>query len=455
MKRILIIICALIVAENVPAQTTYTLKQCREMALKNNVKVRDARLEIESAKEQQREAKANYLPTVTAGATYFHGSDYLMKDKVEITSEQQQQIAGTIQALGLDPTALASLPSDFTIEMIKHGTMINLMALQPIYSGGRITTGNKLAALQTEVKQLMLEQTEDDVVKTVENYYNQLLSLYEKQNTLQAASRQLASIHKDARNAFNAGVANKNDVLTVELKQNEIAVDSLKLMNGVRIQKMVLAQYIGATDANFDIDRSLTSNLPAPATYLTDHESALSSRTEWQLLNKNVEAQNMQVKLKQGEMLPTVAVGAVGYYSDMTKIGRTKVIGLATVSVPISSWWSNKGVKRQKLAAKIAEQDRDDNKELLLIQMQNAYDNFEVAYQQVQIAKKSIEQSDENLRLNRDYYQAGMQGMSDLLDAQTKSQQARDQLTDAITQYLNCRTAYLLATGRDVQGANQ
>jgi len=41
-----------------------------------------------------------------------------------------------------------------------------------------------------------------------------------------------------------------------------------------------------------------------------------------------------------------------------------------------------------------------------------------------------------------------MSGMSDLFDAQTKAQQSRDQLTDAVTEYLNCRTAYLIATGR-------
>nr|WP_175549479.1 hypothetical protein [Xylanibacter ruminicola] len=36
--------------------------------------------------------------------------------------------------------------------------------------------------------------------------------------------------------------------------------------------------------------------------------------------------------------------------------------------------------------------------------MQNVWNNVEESRQQLQIAKRSIEQAEENLRLNRDYY---------------------------------------------------
>jgi len=121
---------------------------------------------------------------------------------------------------------------------------------------------------------------------------------------------------------------------------------------------------------------------------------------------------------------------------------------MATISVPISEWWSNSGVKRQNLAIQKAKEEREDNLQLMRIQMQSAYDNLDAAYQQVQIAYKSIEQSEENLRMNRDFYQAGTSGMSDLLDAQTQNQKAKDQLTDAVIEYQNAKTAYLVVTGR-------
>jgi ABC-2 type transport system ATP-binding protein len=59
-----------------------------------------------------------------------------------------------------------------------------------------------------------------------------------------------------------------------------------------------------------------------------------------------------------------------------------------------------------------------NNADLLKIRMQNAWNGVEESYRQLQLAKHSIEQAEENLRLNRDYYRAGTSRMSDLLEAQ-------------------------------------
>jgi len=449
MKKIILLIAAT-VAIGAQAQKQYSLDECRRMALENNIKIRSARYDIESAKAQQQEARLSYFPTVSGMGTYFHGSDYLMKEKITISQEQQAALAQTISALGLNPQALSGMSTEFKIEQIKHGLIANVMAMQPIYAGGRITTGNKLANLQTDVKQLQLQQNENEVRQTVEQYYWQIVSLHEKQRTLDAAEAQLKSIKRDADNAVNAGVALKNDQLTVDLKLNEIAANRLKLNNGMKLAQRVLAQYMGIEgEADTEqMQQSQQSQLPTPASLYLSPDEAISQRVESQLLDKSVEAQKLQTRLKQGERLPSLAVGATLAYQDMTKIGRTKVIGLASLSIPISDWWSKTGVKRQKLAEQKAEEERQDNLQLLRIQMQSCYDDLDAAYQQVQIAQKSIEQSEENLRMNRDFYKAGTSSMSDLLDAQTKHQQALDQMTDAVVAYQKARTAYLVATGR-------
>ena len=433
------------------AQKVYTLSECRHMALSNNVKIRNSKLAIDQSKEQEKEAFTKYFPTVSATGTYFR-SNYLVKQDLSMSSDAQQQLAGIVTQLGLDPSALSALPTSYTLEAINHGTLVNLMAMQPIYAGGQITNGNKLAKLQTEVRRLQLQQSSDDILKTTEQYYNQLLTLYEKQKTLDVVDKQLLKIHQDAENAFKEGVTNKNDVLSVELKQNEIATNRLKLENGIKLCKMVLAQYIGLEGTEYEIDKKLAENLPNPAVYLTDHATALDNRVEARLLDKNVEASALQTKLKRGEQLPTVAVGLAGAYQDLSNAGHMKVIGLATVSIPISDWWSGRHtVRRQQLAEKIAQQTRDDSRQLLLIQMQSCYNDLDNAYKQLQLAQKSIEKSTENLRLNQDYYHAGTSTMSDLLGAQTQSQQARDQYTEAVAEYLNSRTAHFIATGREVQ----
>lgn len=452
MKKILITMALLGTMLPTPAQKIYTLQECRRMAVENNNKMKDAQLVIEQSKEQEREAFSKYLPQVSAGGVYFHSNDYLMKKNFSLSASEQQQMAGVMTQLGLDPTVLASLPSSYSLNMLTHGTIAQLVALEPIYAGGQITTGNKLAKLQTEVRWLQMKQSHDEIVSTTETYYNQLLTLCEKRATLDAANLQLARIHQDAENAYRGGISNKNDMLSVELKQNETATNRLKLENGIKLCRMVLAQYIGVNGTDMQIDTTLKTNLPEPTKYLADHQAALDNRTEAQLLDKNVEANHLQTRLKKGALLPTVAVGAAGVYQDLTGNGRANVLGMVTISVPISSLWSsNHSVRHQRIAEQMARQDREDNRQLLLIQMQSAYNDLDNAYKQIILARKSMETSAENLRLNEDYYHAGTSTMSDLLDAQTRNQQSRDQYADAVSLYLNSRTAYLIATGREVE----
>jgi outer membrane protein TolC len=79
--------------------------------------------------------------------------------------------------------------------------------------------------------------------------------------------------------------------------------------------------------------------------------------------------------------------------------------------------------------------------------MQNAWNNVEESYQQLLLAQRSIEQAEENLRLNRNYYNAGTSKMSDLLEAQMLFQQACDKRTDAFADYQNKLLEYRQSVG--------
>lgn len=105
-------------------------------------------------------------------------------------------------------------------------------------------------------------------------------------------------------------------------------------------------------------------------------------------------------------------------------------------------------IKRDKLRVQNAESQLEDQSQLLVIRMQNAWNELNDAYKQMEIALQSIEQADENLRLNTDYYSAGTCTMSELLDAQTLYQQSRDKYVESCMQYEVKKRTYLQATGR-------
>lgn len=120
----------------------------------------------------------------------------------------------------------------------------------------------------------------------------------------------------------------------------------------------------------------------------------------------------------------------------------------ATVSVPISGWWGGShAIKRKKIEQLKAVDQLNDNSELLKIRMQKAWNDVDESYQQLVLAQRSINQAEENLRLNRNFYQAGTSKMSDLLEAQLLYQQAMDKRTDTFADYQTKLLEYKQAIG--------
>jgi outer membrane protein TolC len=296
--------------------------------------------------------------------------------------------------------------------------------------------------------------SDDEVLLTVEQYFMQVLSLQEKVRTIEEAKKLLDNAREDVNSFYEAGLTNKNDLLKIELKQNELESNRLKVANGLKITHIVLAQYIGVPAETFRIDTVLPTGMMLPFDVRTNHDAALHSRSEYQLLDKNIEANRLQVRMKIGEHLPTVAVGAVYNFYSFDRgnpMAMKNDFGMvfATVSIPISAWWGGShAIRRQKLNVTMAENSKRDAEEMLLIQMQQLWNELEEAHLQTQLAEKAISVAMENVRLNSDYYKAGTTTLTDLLDAQSALQHARDQHTDAVIGYRLRLSKYRQATGQ-------
>lgn len=105
-------------------------------------------------------------------------------------------------------------------------------------------------------------------------------------------------------------------------------------------------------------------------------------------------------------------------------------------------------MKKKKLEAQVARTQLEDNSQLLIIAMNNAWNDLTSSYRQMEIAKESIAQSAENLRLNQNFYRAGTTTITDLLNAQTLYQESQDKFVDAYSKFRLKELAYLQATGR-------
>lgn len=404
------------------AQQLLTLEDCSRLALDNNARMKNARLDLEGSKESRKEAFTKYFPSVSATGGAFASDN---------------GIAEMVLMPGLEMT------------VGKNGVMGGVTAIQPVFAGGQIWNSNKLAALAVEVSRCRMKQSEDEVLLTVEQYYWQNISLQEKMKTIGIMETLVGNLYKDVETSVKAGVANRNELLQVQLKRNSVASDRLKVENNLRLSKMVLAQYIGLPEDDFLIRSSLQESLPLPETYRVDPIAALPNTVGYKLLDKQVEASRLQYKLEVGRNLPALGIGAGYMYHNILDTDHSFGMIFATVSIPVTDWWGGShAIRKQKLQLKAVEYTRQDSNEKLLLQMQKLWNELEESYKQVKLSEESIATAEENVRLSTAYYQAGTETLSDLLDAQSLMQQSRDQYTEDYMNYLIKRTQYLQATGQ-------
>ena len=234
------------------------------------------------------------------------------------------------------------------------------------------------------------------------------------------------------------------DLLKVQLKQNELEANRLKLTNGITLSKKALCQHIGIL---YDSALVLTDTIVLisdPSTLYVNPEEAVKTRNEYKILEKVVRVENLQKKMIKGEYLPQVAVGVAGIYTDV--MDKTDEMGMAfaTLSIPISDWWGGTHKIRQSMAKiENANNKLIETSELLALQIDQAQSDLTQNYFYIGNAEKSVEQAQENLKVTKDNYDSGVAGMSDLLEAQSIYQSALDNLTETKCNFQISKAKYM------------
>lgn len=423
MRTIILSAALLLAASLAQAQRLMTAEQAVSDALQNNVRMKNADNDLEAARQAKKQAFTKYFPTVSAT-----GIGY-MADK------------GLLEM---------SLAPGMEMSMMKNGIMGGVSAQLPLFTGGRILNANRLADVGVETSRQQRRMSHNEVVLTAETYFWQAVMLKEKLKTVEAVERQLDKFAKDADAAVNAGVTDRNDLLQINLKKNETRSNRITLENALTTAKRLLAQYTGHDGDSIDVSADMSGGLPpSPLQLYAEPQTALANTAEYALMEQNVKANRLKYKMTVGQNLPTVAIGGGYMYDDLMDKSHQFWIGFATVSIPLSGWWGGSHeMKKQRLAVRNAENTLQDNSQLLVIDMENKWNDMNDAYRKIGIAMESIAQAEENLRLHADYYRAGTATMSDLLEAQTLYQNSRSAYVEAYAEYQIKKREYLQATGQ-------
>lgn len=428
------------------ARQSLTLEESKQLALQNNYKIKNSRLEVDAARQKKKAAFTKYFPTVSASGGTFKAQENLLE--ISMQGGNLPIYNGNPASL-LTATQFAYMP-DSTIGLLKSGTLGMLTAVQPIFAGGRIVTGNRLASLGEDITRYQSRLSQNEVLLKTEEQYWLVASLDEKLSTIQKYEELLNSLLSQTQDAYNAGMILKNDLLKVKLKRSEVSLNKSKAENGKKLATMAFCQYIGIPyDSSLVLKDSLSVTDP-PQTYYVNNAAALKSRIEYKLLQASIRAEELQTKMKLGEYLPQAGAGVAALYTKIDEgKDRTNSMIFGTLSIPLSGWWdASYTLSERRFKEKIALNNFNDNSELLLLQMQKAWQDLTDAYEQMLLSCEAKMQAEENLKMNQVSYDNGLSGITDLLEAQAMLQQTNDHLTDAKASYRSQLILYLQVTGR-------
>lgn len=353
------------------------------------------------------------------------------------------QILQAIIDLLNDPEIGGNVPDH--IEFMKKGLSIGATAIQPVYAGSRVRTGNKLAKLGIEAAELQTQISERDMLEEIESTYYLVLGLQQKVGTLESALGLIDSLDKVVKVAMDAGLVTKSDALRVALKRNEFLAMQMRLNNGIVLASQLLCQQIGIEypEEGLNLENDLEN-----------HDRFVSNdyyiRPELTLLQLQVDAERMYKKMDRGEALPMIGLGlAANYGMLIQKKFKANAVLFATIQIPISSWWETKHkINERNFRIKEVELMQQDLTEKMGLQEKQAYNTMVEAEALLESDRAALDMAQENYRLAELNYKAGLNTLTDVLESNTLLLQAQNAITDREITYATARRRYYDLTGK-------
>ncbi len=429
---------------------TLSLDSCLALARRNNVEIRTSQMDIENAREVKKQVFTKYFPQVNlAGMGYWAVNPIIHFGLEDIQSNDMREL---LEAL----YELAATESDVQneVSLMKKGASGSVMLAQPLYAGGRIVTGNKLAALGVEAAELQSEMKERDILENIESTYYLVTGLQEKVATVTAALTLLDSLDRVVQSALANGLVTRSDALQLQLKRNEMLANQQQLASGIRLSKRLLCCQIGIdySDSLVFINEELRmkneefasangQRQPNSSLFTLHSSLSTSSRPEHRLLELSVEAEQLQKRLTLGEVLPQLAVIGTGYYGNIIKNDATaNAVGLLSLSVPLSGWWeTSHKLKQHNIRIEEARIKQEYYNQMMSLEEEKAYSDMLDAAMLMRSDSAALEIAQENYRLATLNYQAGVATLSDVLQAHALLLQAQNAITDRHTTYVVAR----------------
>ena len=426
MKKVLLLIgVVLLNMEAALAQKQWTLQDCIDYAMENNITLMKSQLQKRSATEDLKGAKAALLPTVSAS---------------------------TNQSLGYQPwkdTGMSYVTNgtvNTKVDKTSYNGSYSLSGQWTVWNGNRNINTIKLDQLSEEQAELQSQETANSIQERIAQIYAQILYLDENVKVNEQMLETSQKNEERGQEMVAVGKMSKADLaqLSAQRANDEYSIVEAKsqLMN----YKLQLKQLLEITDEEqFDVaipeigDDYIMAEIPSLQTV---YEQALMSRPEIERSQLAIKSSDVSVSIAKAGWMPSVnltggittstnSLSGSGWGSQM-KSNVNSSLGLG-VTVPIYDGRSTKtSVNKAKIQQLQAQLDLLDQQKTLYSDIQQFWLNAWTNQQKYQAAKSSVESAQQSYDLLSEQFRLGlknivelMTGKDNLLSAQQNQLQSK------------------------------
>ena len=288
-KRIVFLL-SLVVFQLQAQEKKWTLQECVDYAIKNNISVQSSALDLQTAGIAKKDAIGNFMPNFNASASHSWN-------------------------VGLNQNITTGLLENQTTQFTSAGLNMSVDLFKGLQNQNQLRRSN----LSIIASQYQLLKMQEDIALNVANAYLQIL--FNKEN-VKVQKQQLAFNESQLQRTtelVNAGQVPQGDLLDIKAS---VASDKQRLIaaeNALLISKLSLAQLLRLDNfQNFDISEeqldvfdSVIMNESPNAVI----QKAKETRTELKIAESNLEIAKKDISIARGAYLPSI----IGFYSFNTR----------------------------------------------------------------------------------------------------------------------------------------
>ena len=413
MRKVLLMGGMLLMSSAAFSQRQWTLQECIDYAMENNITLQKSKLQKESASEELKGAKAALLPTLSAS---------------------------TNQSLGYQPwkdTGMSYVSNgtvNTKVDKTSYNGSYSLSGQWTVWNGNRNINTVKLDRLSEEQAELSTQETANSIQERIAQIYAQILYLDESVKVSEQTLETSLKNEECGQEMVDVGKMSKADLaqLSAQRANDEYAIVEAKsqLMN----YKLQLKQLLEITDEEqFDVvipeisDEQLLQEIPSMQSV---YEQALMSRPEIERSQLAIKSSDVSLSIAKAGWMPSISLtGGVttstnslsgNGWGDQMKSNVNSSLGLG-VSMPIYDGRSTKTqVNKAKIQQLQAQLDLQDLQKTLYSDIQQFWLNAWTNQQKYKAASSSVESARQSYDLLSEQFRLGLKNIVELMTGKDK-----------------------------------